>query len=392
MAKRTRKAAAATADSPPEASAALYQFLSLDEILGQERAIASLRAALGSGRLHHAWIFHGPRGVGKFTTAVAFASMLLDPTTAPDLAGELRPDPESQTQQLIRAGAHPDLHIVRKELAAVSRDQAVRGGKQTVMAKEVVDEFLVEPAQRTRSLRTQSMAGQVFILDEAELTQERTQNSLLKVMEEPGPDTIIILITSQEDRLLPTIRSRSQRIGFTPLPDDAMSEWLDRAAPQVKGSQRAWLLRFAAGSPGEAKLAVEHNLFEWHETLTPMFDAAIAAGLGAGAFPVELGSAMGDLADQRAAATVAGDKRASQDAANKAWSRRMLAFAADHVRRRLRGASADPAQAETAARIIDAIAEAEAQIQANTNLKLVMENLAAQMAGNAAPVAPASGG
>lgn len=380
MAKRTRKAAAATADAAPEESAAPYQFLSLDQILGQERAIASLRAALGSGRLHHAWIFHGPRGVGKFTTAVAFASILLDPTTTPDLGGELRPDPESETQRLIRAGSHPDLHIVRKELAAVSREQSVRGSKQTVIPKEVVDEFLVEPAQRTRSVNTNSMAGQVFILDEAELTQDRTQNSLLKVMEEPGAGTVIILVTSQEDRLLPTIRSRSQRIGFPPLPDEAMAEWLDRNASHVTGKQREWLLTFAAGSPGEAKLAIEHNLYEWHETLAPMLEAAITAGQGRGAFPIELGGVMSDLIDQRAAAAVAGDKRASKDAANKAWSRRMLAFVAEHARTRLHGGSGDADRLETTARIIDAITDAEAQIQSNTNVKLVMENLAAQMA------------
>lgn len=380
MAKRTRKAAAATADAAPEESAAPYQFLSLDQILGQERAIASLRAALGSGRLHHAWIFHGPRGVGKFTTAVAFASILLDPTTTPDLGGELRPDPESETQRLIRAGSHPDLHIVRKELAAVSREQSVRGSKQTVIPKEVVDEFLVEPAQRTRSVNTNSMAGQVFILDEAELTQDRTQNSLLKVMEEPGAGTVIILVTSQEDRLLPTIRSRSQRIGFPPLPDEAMAEWLDRNASHVTGKQREWLLTFAAGSPGEAKLAIEHNLYEWHETLAPMLEAAITAGQGRGAFPIELGGVMSDLIDQRAAAAVAGDKRASKDAANKAWSRRMLAFVAEHARTRLYGGSGDADRLETTARIIDAITDAEAQIQSNTNVKLVMENLAAQMA------------
>ncbi len=380
MAKRTRKAAAATVDAAPEESAAPYQFLSLDQILGQERAIASLRAALGSGRLHHAWIFHGPRGVGKFTTAVAFASILLDPTTTPDLGGELRPDPESETQRLIRAGSHPDLHIVRKELAAVSREQSVRGSKQTVIPKEVVDEFLVEPAQRTRSVNTNSMAGQVFILDEAELTQDRTQNSLLKVMEEPGAGTVIILVTSQEDRLLPTIRSRSQRIGFPPLPDEAMAEWLDRNASHVTGKQREWLLTFAAGSPGEAKLAIEHNLYEWHETLAPMLEAAITAGQGRGAFPIELGGVMSDLIDQRAAAAVAGDKRASKDAANKAWSRRMLAFVAEHARTRLHGGSGDAGRLEATARIIDAITDAEAQIQSNTNVKLVMENLAAQMA------------
>jgi DNA polymerase-3 subunit delta' len=382
MAKRPGKDSARSIP-PAAADASAYDFQPLEDILGQPRAVASLRAALASGRLHHAWIFHGPRGVGKFSTAVAFAAVLLDPTTAPDLAGDPRPDPESETQRLIRAAGHPDLHIVRKELAAVSREPQVRASKQTVIAKDVVDEFLVEPAQRTRILRSDSAAAKVFIVDEAELIDARTQNALLKVMEEPAPGSMIILIASQEDRLLPTLRSRSQRIAFRPLDDDAMNQWLGRSGLELSSRQRDWLLTFAAGSPGEAKEAAEHNLYEWHETLSPLFDAAIKAATGRAAFPIELGATMGDLVDERAAATVAGDKRASKDAANKAWARRMLAFAARHARTHL-SAAADPHQAEAAAQVIDAIVAAEAQIQSNVNLKLVMENLAAQMAGASA--------
>src|SRR6266853_6522241 len=72
--------------------------LPLSGIIGQDQAVSGLRAAVQSGRIHHAWVFHGPTGVGKFTTALAFAALILDPTSAPDLSGQIEPDPQSQTQ------------------------------------------------------------------------------------------------------------------------------------------------------------------------------------------------------------------------------------------------------------------------------------------------------
>ena len=119
---------------------------SLGDILGQGQALAALRASMASGRVHHAWIFHGPAGVGKFTTAVAFAGALLDPTTAPGLTGEIAPDPDSETQRLVRAGMHPDLHVVTKELALHHEDREVRTRKLITIPKKVVEKWLLEPA------------------------------------------------------------------------------------------------------------------------------------------------------------------------------------------------------------------------------------------------------
>ena len=62
----------------------------LSAVIGQQRAVARLEEAMASGRLHHAWIFHGPEGVGKFTTALAWAALLLDPTTAERVLGQIQ--------------------------------------------------------------------------------------------------------------------------------------------------------------------------------------------------------------------------------------------------------------------------------------------------------------
>ena len=94
----------------------------MDTILGQDRAVDILHAALRSERMHHAWIFSGPKGVGKLTCAVELARLLLDPDAGPDLSGRLSVDPEGKTSRLIAADSHPDLHVIRKELALFSDD------------------------------------------------------------------------------------------------------------------------------------------------------------------------------------------------------------------------------------------------------------------------------
>lgn len=345
-------------------------FVPLEEILGQDRAVAQLRAAVAADRVHHAWIFHGPAGVGKCSAAIGFGAMLLDPTTSPDLAGVLKADPDSPTQRMARAGTHPDLHVITKELAAISADTGTRGRKQLNIPLEVLREFLLEPATKMRIVSGESAASKVFVIDEAELMDQRGQNTLLKLLEEPPPGSVIILVTSSEERLLPTIRSRSQRVPFGPLDQRAMHEWLSRRGEELEPARRQWLVAFAAGSPGVALTAMENDLYSWHTTLAPMLDQ-----LDAGSFPQEMGSTMAHLIDERAAAWVKRNPDASKDAANKAWARRMFAFLSEHYRQRL-GRAGGAARGATA---IETIARAEELLASNVNLGLVMENLVAQL-------------
>jgi DNA polymerase-3 subunit delta' len=353
----------------------------LDQIVGNTRALDVLQSAMHTGRVHHAWIFHGPVGVGKKTAAVAFAAAILDPTLAPDLSGQLAIDPDSQVQQLVRAGNHPDLHVITKELAAISREQRVRDSKQTSISNEVVNEFLIEPAARSRVYQShgQSIACKVFIIDEAELMNHVTQNVVLKTLEEPPEGTVLILVTSSEDRLLPTIRSRCQRVGFTPLSDAHMLKWLAQNAPDISGGKRDWLLKFAQGAPGLAALAIEHDLFAWQQDLGPKLDAVIS-----GSYPSDLAGTMAKLIGDRAEAAVKANPDASKDGANKSWARRMLAFIAEDLRSRIRarvkaGSAADDPALRRVIGAMEAVTQAEFHLNTNVNLALLLDNMVAQM-------------
>lgn len=359
----------------------------LDAIIGQERAIRTLTAAMACGRVHHAWIFAGPPGVGKFTAARAFAGALLDPTTEPDLAGVPRPDPESQTQRLIASNSHPDLHVITKELAALSADDAVRRSKQTSIAKEVVQEFLVEPAQRARVVHAGTIIGKVFIIDEAELLNDASQNALLKTIEEPPEGTLLILVTSSEERLLTTIRSRCQRVEFSSLDQEELVEWIRRSGLDLPPIQFDWLLRAAGGSPGEASLFADRGLFAWEEQIGPALDAALR-----GKYALGLAGAIAKLIDEQAAIEVKRNADASKDGANKVWARRMLSFIAERLRRSLRehakssGMNADDPKTARLLHMIQAVAEADRHIGSNVNMGLALENLTAQLVAEPEPV------
>lgn len=382
MAKKTSKKSGAkrvrTIEGPTERQTLEVPApVPLGSVIGHERAVSQLRAAMESGRLHHAWIFHGPEGVGKFTTALAWAAVLLDPTSGPGLTGEVAPDPDSPTQRLLAAGTHPDLHVVCKELARFSDDAKVRDAKLATIPKAVIEEHLIVPASRAPVMRSESRAGKVFIVDEAELldrspTNAPTQNAILKTLEEPSPGTMIILVTSSEERLLPTIRSRCQRVAFAPLPDEAMRAWMSQAGIEADGPERDWLLRMGQGSPGRVVSLRESGAYAWYTAIDPMLAEAER-----GVLPLTLGSTMSKLVEDWASAWVKeGEKKGenrSKDAANRVGVRRMLSLVADRARPGL----IDPRRGDAAMRTIDAVGRAQRELDSNVQMKFVFEHLAA---------------
>jgi DNA polymerase-3 subunit delta' len=378
MAKRTKKKAPTKRTLKSDAIAAPIEApIPMERIIGQEQAIGVLQRAMQSERIHHAWIFHGPEGVGKFTAALSWASILLDPTSAPGLGGTIAPDPDSHVQQLLRAGTHPDLHVIRKELARYSDDRSVRNQKLATIPKAIVQEHLIEPAGLAPTLRNGSMIGKVFIVDEAELldrspTNAPVQNALLKTLEEPAPGTVILLVTSSEDRLLPTIRSRCQRVGFHPIDDGAMRQWISTSGIEASPEDHQWLLRYANGSPGRYKHAFDGGFARWHNAIDPL-----CAQCDRGQHAVGLGSLMTELVDSWAQSWVkAGEKikeNRSKDAANRAGANLMFAVLAE----RYRSGLSDPKRVEQSLRAIDAIERAKRELDTNVQMRFVMDHLAA---------------
>jgi DNA polymerase-3 subunit delta' len=354
-------------------------------ILGQGRALEALKAALAGGHVHHAWIFHGPAGVGKFTTAIEFARILLDPAVDPRGLAEFRAPSAGKVASLVDSGTHPDLVVIRKERTEDSSIASLRDRKQTnipvdllrelMLGGEVDGRMLDAPVARTAYLGH----GKVFVIDEAELLDSVGQNALLKTLEEPPPGTYIILVTTREDRLLPTIRSRCQRVAFAPLDAEAMKAWLarDGAATSLAGDRESleWLLRFADGSPGEFSTAFRRGAHEWAKEILPAF-----RDLERGTFDPRLSERLAELIASCAEAIVKENPKASKDAANRLGSRLLLATLALHVRDELRTAAAagDESAAAWRAGFTGVLDVADEAIRRHLNLKHVLANLVAQ--------------
>jgi DNA polymerase-3 subunit delta' len=371
MAKKpaTKKVVTAKEAEPREVVA---RPVSLDGVIGQKRAVDVLRNALAGERVHHAWIFSGPPGVGKFTAAYGFAAELLA-----DRGGN-----KKATQEMLRNGTHPDLHVIVKEMAEQSRNPSVRSSKQTSIAKDVIDEFLAEPAARSRVVESDSAAGKVFIVDEAELIRHDSQNSVLKLLEEPPLGTVIILVTTDEHRLLATVRSRCQRVPFFALDSTALQAWLSTGGKdlELEGPERDWLLAYAGGAPGQIVSAHKAGLFTWHTKLDKML-TALGAGVDGSA---GLGPAMAALVEERAKAVQEENEKASKETANRVWCKRMLAFVAERLRRQMigaaRGGPSQTGRAAAMAAALDAVSVAERQLDSNVRYDNVLDNLVAQIA------------
>jgi DNA polymerase III subunit delta' len=360
-------------------------------ILGQSRAVAALTRATAGRHVHHAWIFHGPFGVGKCTTAMEFARLLLDPETTTEHIARFAPPRGTNVDNLIAAGSHPDLHVIRKERAEDSVIASLRDKKQTNIPVDLLRELMLGgtvdgkmfdgPVWKTPYLGH----GKVFIIDEAELLDSVGQNALLKTLEEPPAGTVIILVTTREDRLLPTIRSRCQRVAFAPLDDQAMQTWLASSNLAVDADARQWIERFAEGSPGLAVIAAKYSVADWAREL-----AKPIADLSRGIFIPSLSDRMADLIGECAEAALKENSRASKEAANRLGTRLLFGVLGRIVRDEIRRATDanDAEVAESWSGVADVIADADEQIRRHLNLKQVLALLVARWVSARERVAP----
>jgi DNA polymerase III subunit delta' len=158
-------------------------------VVGHDEAVAVLEDAVTSGRVTHAWLFTGPPGIGKLHTARVFAAALNCPAGG---------DGTCDICRRILRGVHPDVHLIVPE----------------------GDNLLVEDvrAVREEASRTHHEARTaVFILDEADRMTEAAANALLKVLEEPPPEVVFVLVARSAEALVGTVPSRARTLPFVSL-------------------------------------------------------------------------------------------------------------------------------------------------------------------------------
>jgi DNA polymerase-3 subunit delta' len=207
-------------------------------LFGHNDAEATILEALRTGRMHHAWLITGPEGVGKATLAYRFARRLLAGRPAED---SLALDPANPVFRRVAANSHADLLTVERMLNEKTKRM------QTQIAVDKVREIT-----GFMSLTPAEGGWRVVVVDDAEDLNQASANALLKILEEPPPRAILLLVCAAPGRLLPTIRSRCRRLRLGPLPDEPMTQLLAQYLPQLDADERGRLLTLAEGSPGRA--------------------------------------------------------------------------------------------------------------------------------------------
>ncbi|MBN1553771.1 MAG: hypothetical protein JXA11_03430 [Phycisphaerae bacterium] len=230
--------------------------LNLNDIIGQDEAVGRLRTNFSAGRVPHAFLFAGPEGVGRRTTAAALAAELLCESPRTDLTGQTSACGTCESCRMLRADAHPDFQLVYKELARFHDDAAVRGRVMQDLGIDVIRSFLIAPAGRS-STRGR---GKVFVVLESDLLSIAAQNALLKTLEEPPAGVTIILICRRPEQLLPTTRSRCSLVRFGPLPRDFVTGKL--AEEGVASGEAEFWASLTDGSLGRALKLARAGLYE----------------------------------------------------------------------------------------------------------------------------------
>ncbi|MEM9499706.1 MAG: DNA polymerase III subunit delta' [Pseudomonadota bacterium] len=218
-------------------------------LVGQQAAEEMFLQTFNTGRLHHGWLITGPRGIGKATLAWRIARFLLthpEAGTADGLFGAPAPpetldvDPEHPVARRVRARSEPRLfHICRSPSLTTGRlrDQIVAEDVRGLAA------FF--------SLRATEGGRRVVLIDAADDLNVHAANALLKMLEEPPAGAVLLLVSHQPGRLLPTIRSRCRALPLAPLSASDLATALTQAGYDP-GRESAALGALAQGSVGTA--------------------------------------------------------------------------------------------------------------------------------------------
>ncbi|WP_417912163.1 DNA polymerase III subunit delta' [Candidatus Electronema sp. TJ] len=293
------------------------------QIIGQTKALSLLRRALNGGRLAHGYLFTGPEGVGKSTVARALAAKLLCVQT-----GGGPPCGQCPGCRKLAAGSHPDFLLLQPEGAGIKINQI----------RELKKALTFPPFER---------GMRAVIIEDAQSMGREAGNSLLKLLEEPPPDNILLLVASDAEPMLETIVSRCQVIPFVPLTDEQTAQVIRQTHPQLAPDEARLLTKLSGGCPGRADALRDSEALSLHKECLD----ALLAGAASEAVAVEqalaLAGRLAELKDDlnhvldllslffKEVMTAALCGRKAQDdhalAAQERWSSQRLSAMLEHV-------------------------------------------------------------
>ena len=233
------------------------------ELLGQQAAEAEFLQSWESGRMAHAWLITGPRGIGKATLAFRIARFVLAGGMPPvGLFGDPEPaslqmEPGHPVFRRVASGGHADFKLVERGWA--DDKQSRRKTEITIEEVRDVGGFM--------ALTASEGGWRVVIVDSADEMNRNSANAILKILEEPPKRALMLLISHSPGRLLPTIRSRCRRLAMPPLADKVVIDLLRRHQPASDEQEIAALAALAQGSIGRALALIEQGGLQLYDEM-----------------------------------------------------------------------------------------------------------------------------
>ncbi len=327
----------------------------LSSVLAQDTAVQTLRRALSIGRVHHAYLFDGPDGVGKELAAFGLAQALVCERRAPngsDACGECSACTRAKPRKETTRPVHPDIAILERGLY-----EPAQIGRRTPETQDISIDQVRTLVLARASFPPHEGRAKVFIVRRVDELSTAAANALLKTLEEPGKNTHFVLLTSQPDSLLSTIRSRTQRVRFAPLPDQIVAQLL--VLQGVEASVAQEIAALSGGSAAEGSHLADPDESEKRESFVSRALAALSSP--------DLGKGL-DLAEDAKKEKSGLDLRILALATRLAEQARELAGAND--------ARADAAIARYRLALV-----AARQLDGNASAQLVVESMIIRMRG-----------
>jgi DNA polymerase-3 subunit delta' len=226
----------------------------LADVKGQGQAVEVLKRAIANDRVAPAYLFIGPEGVGKRTTALAFAMALLcqGARETADACGVC-----PSCRKVVR-GSHPDLLLIGPDGTQIKIGKREEKGDEPPQIRQLIRAAHRRPYEGTRK---------VLVVDEAHKMNLEAANALLKTLEEPPPGTVILLIATTLFHLPATISSRCQVVRFRLLPRAWLKGWMEEVRGLSK-EEADWVLPFCEGRMDRARDLDPKGVRDlWAETL-----------------------------------------------------------------------------------------------------------------------------
>jgi DNA polymerase-3 subunit delta' len=233
-------------------------------VIGHEKVLAALSRAIRLGRTSHAYLITGPAHVGKMSVATALAQHL-------NCLGDETPCGSCQQCMRIHRRVHSDVKVVPIDVTGVLHED---GKPRTVIT---IDQ--VRAVSNEAALRPFEGRNRVFIFEDAGRLQEAASNALLKTLEEPPDQVVIILLALGEESVLPTISSRCQVLSLKPVPRSVLAEaMVERLG--LDDAQALQIARTSGGRPGVAmRMATDEGFAARRSETLDRIESAAKANL-----------------------------------------------------------------------------------------------------------------